>query len=195
MNWLFQLYSFVALLHGMVIFYYWHRIGFIERLHTDPFTPWQRASNYMTGFIVHVLLWPISVVISLVQQSNSRFMEWSLKIFRRTVFDRDDRFTQPQMPALCGVRSSLDPEPTPDSQYDYCVRPRRHEGKHSNRDPRVPHDDWHCPCQPREWTDEEASCLATQLRICALRFNHEGRCKTAQGEEFDPGFKPTDEMP
>jgi len=140
-----------------------------------------------TSVFLHFFLWPLHVVMTALMALNPRATEAATRAVRRTFVDRDNRFTQPQMPAMCGSYKMEPPtEQGGQPSLHMCVKPRNHDGLHSNRDPRVPHDDALCPCTPMEWTTEESICMHTMVRMCVLHGEHEGKCKTAEGEEFEP---------
>lgn len=158
-------------------YYQLHSSGVYDRMQ-------EKSKNFRIGswiglFGIHGLLWPLSLIGQLIVLSVPALRDPLFKLVRRELIDPDDRFTQPQMPELCG---SLSPS---GSGVDYCVKAKRHDGLHSNRSPLVPHGD-DCPCVAREWTDGESVCSRVEIKICALHGNHEGRCKTSKGEEFDP---------
>lgn len=141
----------------------------------------------MASVVMHFLLWPLHVAMTTIQYLSPGASEAAFKAFRRQFVDRDRRFTQPQMPAMCGSYK-MEP-PTSEGRspaLSMCVRAANHDGKHSNRDARVPHDDQLCPCEPREWTDEESVCMHTYVRMCTKHGGHEGKCRTPEGEEFEP---------
>lgn len=140
-----------------------------------------------TLFLFQFLFWPLGCITNTIALLHPSLSESWMKWFRRTFIDRDSRFTQPQLPPMCGsykMEPPVDGERSP--SLSMCVRAKNHNGKHSNRDPRVPHDDELCPCTPAEWTDEESVCMHTYVRMCVKHGNHEGKCRTPEGEEFEP---------
>lgn len=144
--------------------------------------------KFMAGLLaMNFLLWPFSLIVNALVASNPTATANATKWLRRRFIDRDDRFTRPEMPAMpaiCG--SCFRVLEDPHGGFATCVRPRNHAGKHGNRHPSFPHDDAACPCAVREWTDEESACTWIEIKQCSLHGKHEGKCRTATGEEFDP---------
>lgn len=178
-------YFFVGFCVFSFTFYRFVETGIYERMLESGVAKF--GGFVLVSVFMHFFLWPLHVAMLTIQALSPAASEAAIKAFRRTFIDRDRRFTQPQMPALCGSYKMEPPsEEGRSPSLSMCVRARNHDGLHSNRDPRVPHDDQLCPCTPAEWSDEESVCMHTYVRMCVKHGNHEGKCRTPEGEEFEP---------
>lgn len=145
-----------------------------------------RFGKFMLGLIgVNFFLWPISVITNTAVAASPTLTASAVKWLRRQFVDKDDRFMTPQMPALCGSFLRVD-HASGLPVGAMCVKPKNHSGPHANRHSTFPHDDASCPCEPREWTTEESACTHIRITSCVKHGEHEGRCQSAEGEEFDP---------